>query len=493
MAHVKLSSFLVGVVVAAGCSGSEKETGTNDDEIMETPEPCKALPLRHEALSMLESELEDEAGSERVDPRYPHQGAPYYVYSLFSPADDARKTESILVNGPEDFGLVASFGSDFEEFEVDWATESVVVLLAWPDQYAYRYARSGDTLVVHVGQLEPCSDFPAQELRVSLEPSTMVIAVPKVAQVEAREQLVRYRFSDVPAGRCSGAERVLTRVGGAPSVVESGDTLRLWYAGYSANTGNVLTTSSSDDGKTWSPEGWSMDHLSIFEEHSPYADHYGPALFARESGFWMFYDDTNFQFSERQVFARASSSDGTQWSDEVELFAKGEPGSWSSRDIGSPYVVEHEGKFMMWYVGLPDDRSFGSAIGLALSDDGTTWTQHPDNPVLRPGKPGSFDDLGVSSPAVRFDGERFVMLYAATTGGGDVWRPQFASIGVATSTDGVTWERAPEPLATERPGWAHVGFQSVDFVLHDDSLTAFVSGINESAEPSIGRLSCDLP
>jgi hypothetical protein len=460
---------------------------------METPDACRALPLRQEALATIEAELEADSAASPVVARHPYQGGAFYVYSLFSPAPDSRKTESILVNGPDDFGLVENFRNYFEELEVDWDTESVVVLLAWPDQYAYRYAQSGDTLLVYVGQLEPCADFPAEDLRLSFEPSTMLIAVPKVAKVEARERMARYRFSDVPAGTCNGAERVLDRVGGAPSVVEDGDTLRLWYAGYSANTGNVLDTSSTDDGQSWDPKGWSMDHLSVFDQHAPYADHYGPALLPHGDGFWMFYDDQDFQFSQRQVFARSSSSDGIKWNEEVELFAKGEPGSWNARDIGSPYVVEHEGKFMMWYAGQPDDGSFGSAIGLALSDDGTTWTQHPGNPVLRPGRPGSFDDLGVSSPAVRFDGERFVMLYAASTGGGDVWQPQLASIGVATSSDGVKWERVAEPLSTARPDWAHVGFQSVDFVLHDDQMTVFASGINAKAEPSIGRLACDVP
>ena len=92
----------------------------------------------------------------------------------------------------------------------------------------------------------------------------------------------------------------------------------------------------------------------------------------------------------------------------------------------------------MWYTGNPDDYRYGAAIGLATSDDGTTWTQHPGNPVLTPGAPGTFDDLGVGSPAVRFDGERFVMLYWATTGGGDPNLPQHSSIGLATSSRGST-------------------------------------------------------
>lgn len=483
------------IAMSTGCSGEPERASTVGDPVVETPDACAALPFRRQAEEALRDELEEEAGLSPVQVRYPYQGAPYYAPSLFDLAPiDERRSVALLLNGPEDFDKVESFRSDFEAFEVDWERESVVVLLAWPDQYVYRYALAGDQLVVHVGELQPCSDYPAEQVRLAYNAAPLVLALPKVSSVDIRSRAAQYRFSDVPAhGSCSGEpERVLDRVGSSPSLLEEEGRLRMWYAGFSANTGNVFTTSSSDGGRSWDPKGWSMDHLSRFADHSVYAQHFGASVMARDGGYWMFYDDTDFQFTGRAVLARASSADGIAWDGELALFGKGEPGSWNGGDVGAPHVLEHKGRYLMWYTGKPDDRRHGGAIGLALSDDGETWTQHAHNPVLAPGEPGTFDDLSVGSPAVRFDGERFVMLYWATTGGGDPSYPQHSSIGVATSADGIAWERSAAPLTTARADWAEGGLFSPDFVLHGSKLTAFVSGLDESAEPSIGRLECDV-
>jgi hypothetical protein len=104
-------------------------------------------------------------------------------------------------------------------------------------------------------------------------------------------------------------------------------------------------------------------------------------------------------------------------------------------------VALGEACYRMWYVGNtdPDDGEL-RRIGYAVSPDGVTWTRIPgggaDGSVLDPGPEGSFDDNGHSAPTVIRDGDHYAMWY---TGLGEDNAVQ--GLGMATSTDGVTWER----------------------------------------------------
>jgi len=66
----------------------------------------------------------------------------------------------------------------------------------------------------------------------------------------------------------------------------------------------------------------------------------------------------------------------------------------------------------------------------------TGWQKHPDNPVLGPGPAGSWDDAYVGCPSVIIDNDTLYMFYV----GGD---GQNLRIGVATSANGISWEKYP--------------------------------------------------
>ena len=86
------------------------------------------------------------------------------------------------------------------------------------------------------------------------------------------------------------------------------------------------------------------------------------------------------------------------------------------------------------------------AAGAAWGD--TPWTRYEDNPVLEAGEPGDWDQGGVLSGAVLFDGTTYHMWYAGV-------RTQWpdADIGYATSTDGVTWTKHPDPVLLREDTW----------------------------------------
>ena len=65
----------------------------------------------------------------------------------------------------------------------------------------------------------------------------------------------------------------------------------------------------------------------------------------------------------------------------------------------------------------------------------THWTKHPQ-PVLDVGPEGSWDELGVLTPCVLFINDTLHMWYAGLGSGSDHF-----SVGHATSTDGIAWDK----------------------------------------------------
>lgn len=126
----------------------------------------------------------------------------------------------------------------------------------------------------------------------------------------------------------------------------------------------------------------------------------------------------------------------------------GRPGQFDSTQAKYPCVLRVGDQWWMWYNGRTDDRFTGS-IGLAVSDDGLTWSkQNGNDPVFRHGPPGTFDATKVDHPAVLRFGGKFHMWYTA----GD--KSSRYKIGYATSPDGVRWTRENDARPVLGPGKA---------------------------------------
>ena len=80
------------------------------------------------------------------------------------------------------------------------------------------------------------------------------------------------------------------------------------------------------------------------------------------------------------------------------VLIKGNIGSWDETSVCSPEVIYDGDRFHMWYQGW--DRNLVVQIGYATSSNGTWWTKHPNNPVLRRGEAGAWDDRDIYQPAV---------------------------------------------------------------------------------------------
>jgi len=124
----------------------------------------------------------------------------------------------------------------------------------------------------------------------------------------------------------------------------------------------------------------------------------------------------------------ATSTDGFSWRERRRILSPALP--WEGTYIaanGSALVRNRE--FLYWYQAGGPPR-----LGLARSPDGRQWTKHPQ-PVLDAGPYGSWDERGVADPYVIEAGGHLYLFYL----GQDRARRQ--RLGIARSTDGVTWTK----------------------------------------------------
>jgi hypothetical protein len=108
---------------------------------------------------------------------------------------------------------------------------------------------------------------------------------------------------------------------------------------------------------------------------------------------------------------------------------------WEKDCIYQPWLVEHQGAYYNFYNAAEGGRE---KTGLAFSNDLTHWVRYPFNPVLSTRDEG-YDANFASDPKVYKDGDHWTMIYFGVGKGG-------ASIMIAFSRDLLHWTADPEPL-----------------------------------------------
>jgi len=118
------------------------------------------------------------------------------------------------------------------------------------------------------------------------------------------------------------------------------------------------------------------------------------------------------------------------------IIAPGQDGQWDCWAVMSMTAVRVGDTFHLYYegglTGCPDLR-----IGHATSTDGLNWVKDPQNPVLRPGRPGQWDDGATWDPFVLYEGGLFKMWY----GGERAKRKYTFHCGYAVSKDGTHFQK----------------------------------------------------
>jgi hypothetical protein len=138
--------------------------------------------------------------------------------------------------------------------------------------------------------------------------------------------------------------------------------------------------------------------------------------------------------------------------------------NWS-KYAGNPVLPKGTDKFSGWGSVVKNGTTYHmyysysagdgiDKIGHATSSDGKSWTKDSaHNPVLQKGELGKFDDYQVWLPIVWIEGSTWYMLYTGQNSAGGSAGPTKA-IGLAESTDGLTWTRmnSGNAVLTGTPG-----------------------------------------
>ena len=144
----------------------------------------------------------------------------------------------------------------------------------------------------------------------------------------------------------------------------------------------------------------------------------------------------------------------------------GPRGNWDSQWVLDPSILKLDDMYYMWYTGY-DGKNL--RIGLATSADALNWSKHDDNPLFDLGESGTWEDFHVYNPCVFQDKDELYMWYAGARVKKGDWE---AKIGLATSRDGINWDRHPgnPVLSYELPWELHSVFGpcvlSVDGTYH---------------------------
>lgn len=170
----------------------------------------------------------------------------------------------------------------------------------------------------------------------------------------------------------------------------------------------------------------SWDVTAVF---SPSVMYYTPDT---TTPYWMWYTGTGPEPGYENAIGFAKSADGVIWNryGSTPVLSKGESGSWDANSVMFPSVIR-DGGFKMWYAG---SGSGPRQIGLATSTDGFTWIKYGSNPVFLANPGSTWNESRLSNPTVLKVGSTYMMWYST------VLTP-LGGIGLATSTDGITWNR----------------------------------------------------
>ena len=210
---------------------------------------------------------------------------------------------------------------------------------------------------------------------------------------------------------------------------------------------------TSPDGYTWTKQ---PDEPVLKTSDVPYAK---IAMYAssviHENNCWalFFYTWDSNSYPSASVIGRAGECIGgpamAQWFVHTEpILQPGAAGNWDAKQVLAPHVLKTSDGYVMYYSGV--GASGIQMIGMATSKDEVHWTKYNDpattdtlfadtDPVFQPGDKGAWDGEWVHQPRVFHTPDGWVMFYRGTKDkNGSIMK-----LGLATSDDGIHWERSP--------------------------------------------------
>jgi len=122
------------------------------------------------------------------------------------------------------------------------------------------------------------------------------------------------------------------------------------------------------------------------------------------------------------------------------ILPPGKSGSFDAARCMNPWVLRDDDEYHLYYSGGDDHGRQRIGLATAAVDDLANWKRH--DPLLETGKAGSFDARWCVLPhVVRIAGDRWHLYYTGNAGHGQ-GLSAFPGIGLAVSRDGQAWSRS---------------------------------------------------
>ena len=141
------------------------------------------------------------------------------------------------------------------------------------------------------------------------------------------------------------------------------------------------------------------------------------------------------------VIGLCFSADLLHWEIGEPVLRPADGAPWEQGGLYKSWIMEQAGVYSLFYNAKNRDRwPWIEQTGLATSTDLVHWQRCAENPLLKVGPAGAFDDRFASDPCVLRLGQEWVMFYFGLSSDGH------ARDGAAFSTDLLHWEKCGEVL-----------------------------------------------
>ncbi|NQT14055.1 MAG: hypothetical protein HQ582_14975 [Planctomycetes bacterium] len=132
------------------------------------------------------------------------------------------------------------------------------------------------------------------------------------------------------------------------------------------------------------------------------------------------------------------------------VLAPGKPGSFDSKRCMNPWVLRVGDEYHLYYAGSDDVGTHRICLATAPVDDPRGWKRH--GPLFDVGPPESFDARWCVLPhVVQMAPDRWHLYYTGNSGRGS-GLSAFPGLGLAISRDGERWEKSDESPILSRSG-----------------------------------------
>ncbi len=201
-------------------------------------------------------------------------------------------------------------------------------------------------------------------------------------------------------------------------------------------------------------------------------------------GLWVLYfytRDTDKVLTPSRIGRATASAPEGPWKVDEQPILEPDPEGWDAFALQRPSALLTESGFFLYYLGLGAGGE-NAMIGMAYSEDGIKWRKYNDpktndpafahsDPVFRSEDAGWGDEFMLKYPRIKLTPDGLFLFYHGNNNG----RGGRSRIGVATSPDGIHWQRIQdEPVFTgvDTPQWNIVWVHNE--VFHDGKYYMFI-------------------